>query len=156
MFERKTIAMKHYFVLVFMYIAYIVFSNMSLQYNTVGFYQITKILITPTVLSLEFILRGKRQTIRVCCAIILVCLGVAVATVSEKPACSFSWASILNPAAHNNFTQVSDVNTTLTGVGIAALAVLSCSTYQIFVKKKQEELKASANQLLHEYVPLAA
>lgn len=81
MFERKTILVKQYVVLVFMYIAYIVFSNLSLQYNTVGFYQITKILITPTVLSLEFLLKNKRQTIYVCCAIFLVCLGVSIATV---------------------------------------------------------------------------
>jgi len=52
-FKRNPLSLSRTIPLSAMYSAYIVSSNLSLKYNTVGFYQILKIAITPVVVLIE-------------------------------------------------------------------------------------------------------
>ncbi|GJP55919.1 hypothetical protein CLOM_g14934 [Closterium sp. NIES-68] len=63
--------------------ASIVGMNFSLMLNTVGFYQIAKLSVLPTVCVLEFALHGRRYSPLVLGAIALVVAGVAVCTVTD-------------------------------------------------------------------------
>lgn len=64
-----------------------VFGNINLQYNTVSFYQITKIAVPPAVLFFEFSLFGKSFTLQKLCAVAVVCGGVWMATVTDPEVC---------------------------------------------------------------------
>ncbi|KAK9156378.1 hypothetical protein Sjap_003858 [Stephania japonica] len=58
-------------------------ANVSLKHNSVGFYQMAKISVTPTIVLAEFILFKKRISFNKVLALVVVSLGVAVATVTD-------------------------------------------------------------------------
>ncbi|GAB2230387.1 hypothetical protein Droror1_Dr00014650 [Drosera rotundifolia] len=58
-------------------------ANTSLQHNSVGFYQMAKIAVTPTIVVSEFILLKKTISYNKVLALTLVSVGVAVATVTD-------------------------------------------------------------------------
>ena len=65
------------------FVGYVVTQNVSLRLNTVGFYQISKISITPGVLVLEAVLFKRYPTTKELLSVVVVCLGVALATVTD-------------------------------------------------------------------------
>ncbi|OIW20473.1 hypothetical protein TanjilG_11874 [Lupinus angustifolius] len=71
------------------------FANVSLKYNSIGFYQMAKIAVTPSIVLAEFVLYRKKvslqkiemftvafETLQVL-ALVMVSIGVAVATVTD-------------------------------------------------------------------------
>ncbi|KAI9186993.1 hypothetical protein LWI28_023201 [Acer negundo] len=58
-------------------------ANTSLKHNSVGFYQMTKIAVTPTIVLAEFILFSKTISCKKVLALVVVSAGVAVATVTD-------------------------------------------------------------------------
>ncbi|XP_058742825.1 nucleotide-sugar uncharacterized transporter 2 [Vicia villosa] len=58
-------------------------ANTSLKYNSVGFYQMAKIAVTPTIVLAEFIFFKKTISFKKVLALAAVSAGVAVATVSD-------------------------------------------------------------------------
>ncbi|XP_030514356.2 nucleotide-sugar uncharacterized transporter 2 isoform X2 [Rhodamnia argentea] len=58
-------------------------ANASLKHNSVGFYQMAKIAVTPTIVLAEFMLFKKRVSMEKVLALVVVSLGVAVATVTD-------------------------------------------------------------------------
>ena len=63
---------------------YVLFWNLSLQMNPVGFYQLSKICVTPAVIALDFVWFQKRPTIGELQAVGVLCLGVLLATVTDS------------------------------------------------------------------------
>ncbi|KAG1331937.1 nucleotide-sugar uncharacterized transporter 2 [Cocos nucifera] len=58
-------------------------ANVSLKYNSVGFYQMAKIAVTPTIVLAEFMLFMKTVSYQKVMALTTVSIGVAVATVTD-------------------------------------------------------------------------
>lgn len=58
-------------------------ANISLKHNSVGFYQMAKIAVTPTIVVAEFILFKKKVSLRKVSTLVVVSFGVAVATVTD-------------------------------------------------------------------------
>ncbi|KAL6555250.1 hypothetical protein OROGR_006508 [Orobanche gracilis] len=58
-------------------------ANVSLKFNSVGFYQMAKIAVTPAIVLAEFVLFRKRISTRKVLALTAVSVGVAVATVTD-------------------------------------------------------------------------
>ncbi|KMZ67502.1 Nucleotide/sugar transporter family protein [Zostera marina] len=58
-------------------------ANVSLKHNSVGFYQMAKISVTPTIVLSEFILFSKKVSVHKVLALAVVSVGVAVATVTD-------------------------------------------------------------------------
>ncbi|GLI68257.1 hypothetical protein VaNZ11_012612 [Volvox africanus] len=114
------------------YVGYIILNNMSLNLNTVGFYQILKIAIAPTIMLLDFILHGKTQTWRIVMSVFIVCGGVTAATVTDDVAIS-----------------------NVVGLIVGLASVLVTALYQIWAGSKQKELQSSSSQLLLAYTPQA-
>ncbi|KAG2423567.1 hypothetical protein HXX76_015207 [Chlamydomonas incerta] len=114
------------------YVGYIILNNLSLQLNTVGFYQILKIAIAPTVMLLDFVLFRKMQTWRIMSSVAVVCVGVTAATVTDHVAIS-----------------------NVVGLGVGLASVVVTALYQIWAGSKQKELQANSSQLLLAYTPQA-
>lgn len=133
MFERKPIPTSKLVTLAGAFVAYIVCCNLNLNFNTVGFYQISKIAVAPAVLIIEYILYKKTASIRVLMTVVIVCLGIGVATVTD-----------------------SQVSANIIGLLIGLSAIMSTACYQVFAGSKQKELQAGSMQLLHEYTPVAS
>ncbi|KAL2502127.1 Nucleotide/sugar transporter family protein [Forsythia ovata] len=58
-------------------------ANVSLKYNSVGFYQMAKIAVTPAIVLAEFTLFQKKISVLKVLALTVVSIGVAVATVTD-------------------------------------------------------------------------
>ncbi|CAF2121274.1 unnamed protein product [Brassica napus] len=58
-------------------------ANVSLKYNSVGFYQMAKIAVTPSIVFAEFLWYRKRVSFLKVVALTVVSVGVAVATVTD-------------------------------------------------------------------------
>lgn len=58
-------------------------ANVSLKYNSVGFYQMAKIAVTPTIVLAEYMLFQKTVSCQKVAALTIVSIGVAVATVTD-------------------------------------------------------------------------
>ncbi|XP_015059988.1 nucleotide-sugar uncharacterized transporter 2 isoform X2 [Solanum pennellii] len=58
-------------------------ANASLSHNSVGFYQMAKIAVTPTIVIAEFFLFKKKVSFHKVLALAVVSVGVAVATVTD-------------------------------------------------------------------------
>lgn len=78
------------------FVGYIVFWNLSLQLNSVGFYQLSKIFIAPAIIILEAVWFSKLPSRLELAAVALLCIGVTLATVSD------SEVSILHTACLGN------------------------------------------------------
>lgn len=110
--------------------AYVILGNLSLTYNSIGFYQLAKVMTTPCVVLLNFILFRKTITRYMLAAIIAICIGVAL-------------------------TIRSSAETKFFGVIIAIMAFTSTALYQIWIGKKIEDFDVSPPQLLLNQAPLS-
>lgn len=110
---------------------FVVFNNLSLQHNSVGFYQLMKVMTTPVIVVLQFVLYGVKEDTKLILALVPVVMGVALATVNDF---SFNYE----------------------GAFWAVAGILSTSFYQLFVKSKQDSLGANSWQLLRYQAPQAS
>ncbi|CAD7933928.1 unnamed protein product [Amoebophrya sp. A25] len=101
---------------------FVIFNNLSLQYNPVGVYQLLKVLTTPVIVLLQYA-KDPLPTEQLL-ALIPTCIGVVLATVTHLEA---------------NF---------LGGV-FGTLGIISTSYYQMWVKSEQSRLAVSPPQLLY-------
>lgn len=132
-FEVKKVPARKLWPLAASYVGYIVFCNLNLNWNPVGFYQISKIAVAPAVLAIEAGYYGKRASSNVVASIALVCTGVGLATVTDPQISSNLW-----------------------GLTAGFGSIAATALYQIWAGVKQKELGLGSMQLLHQYVPLAA
>lgn len=98
------------------------FMNLSLTYNSVGFYQVTKLVMVPVTLAINKVLYDVATTGKIKLSLLLICAGVGVATVT-------------------------DVELRPLGFGFGCAAVLATAMFQIFQGSKQKEFGLLGTQL---------
>ncbi|MQL85795.1 hypothetical protein Taro_018327 [Colocasia esculenta] len=105
--------------------------NLSLGFNSVGFYQMTKLAIIPCTVLLEttFFRKRFRRSIQLSLAILL--LGVGIATVT-------------------------DLQLNILGFVLSLLAVITTCIAQIMTNTIQKKFKVSSTQLLYQSCPYQA
>lgn len=130
-FKRKTVAIRDVLPLAASFCGFVVFTNLSLKYNTVGTYQLLKVLTTPIILFLQFHWYQKVSSRFVIISLIPIFIGVS-----------------LNSIFDLKFSPV--------GTGWALVGVLTTATYQILVGQKQKELALDSMQLLSYQAPLSS
>ncbi|PRP85791.1 Nucleotide/sugar transporter family protein [Planoprotostelium fungivorum] len=101
----------------------IVFMNLSLKYNTIGVYQLSKLLSIPLMVTIEYLFYDKVFSTQTLYALAILVIGVAISTVRE-------------------------VSLTPFGTVLIIIAVISQSIGQILVGTKQKELQASPTLLV--------
>eukprot|EP01025_Chloroclados_australasicus_P060014 TRINITY_DN763_c3_g1_i1.p2 TRINITY_DN763_c3_g1~~TRINITY_DN763_c3_g1_i1.p2 ORF type:complete len:351 (-),score=37.98 TRINITY_DN763_c3_g1_i1:613-1665(-) len=97
--------------------------NLSLLINTVGFYQIAKLLVTPFVCAIEAVFLGRKFSPVLVSAITMVVIGVGIVTVTDIS---------MNPL----------------GVFIAMLSVAGSGLQQVLCRDLQTRLNMQSNELL--------
>jgi solute carrier family 35 protein E3 len=129
-FERKKIPLSGVLPLSIAFCGFIVFNNLSLQYNTIGIYQVTKVLTTPLIVIINLACYSKWISGQETISLVLVCVGVIIATETNL-----------------------DLN--FAGLVTGFLGVISSSVYQIWVETKQHDFHCSPAQLLYHQAPLS-
>ena len=131
MFTVKLVPIRKVIPLCIAFVGFVVFNNLSLQYNSIGFYQLMKVLTTPAIVALQFFFYQVNVHPKLQAALVPVCVGVYLATSS-------------------------DVEVNFWGTFHALMGIVTTSFYQIWVKKEQQDLALDSYQLLFLQAPLSA
>ncbi|CAK8567788.1 unnamed protein product [Lathyrus sativus] len=105
--------------------------NLSLGFNSVGFYQMTKLAIIPCTILLEIIFLGKKFSRRIQFSLVILLFGVGIATVT-------------------------DLQLNALGSFLSLLAVITTCVAQIMTNTIQKKFKVSSTQLLYQTCPYQA
>ncbi|CAI5484792.1 unnamed protein product [Closterium sp. Yama58-4] len=105
--------------------------NLTLGFNSVGFYQMAKLAIIPCTVCLQIIFLKMRFSLQVQGSLLLLLLGVGIATVT-------------------------DLELNFVGTVLAALAIVSTCVAQIMTNTIQKGYKVSSTQLLYQSSPFQA
>lgn len=130
MFVRKKLPISGVIYISLAFCGFVGFNNLSLQYNPVGVYQLMKVLTTPVITLLQFILYRTTIPTLELISLIPICVGVCLATVSHL--------------------EIDEV-----GLFWGLLGVVSTSMYQIWVKEEQKRLQCTPQQLLYYQAPVS-
>ena len=137
----------------------VVLPNMSNGYSSVMFYQVARILLTPTVAGMNFWWYGKRIPRKAGYALGAQCAGVFVlAWFDSRPSSSSSspnnttitttTAAVVGNNNKNNSSRKVDTTTPL-GVFLSFAGVLASSLYTIWVAEYHKRWEMNSMQLLH-------
>lgn len=105
--------------------------NLSLGFNSVGFYQMTKLAIIPCTVFLETVFLAKKFSRSIQFSLSILLLGVGIATVT-------------------------DLQLNLLGSVLSLLAIVTTCVAQIMTNTIQKKFKVSSTQLLYQSAPYQA
>lgn len=118
----------------------VILPNFSLAFSTVAFYQIVRVLLTPTVAAINFVFYGTVIPKQAVYALIPVCLGVGVVTYYDTQAGTKTTVTSTSPA----------------GVFFAFAGVLASSLYTVWIGSYQKKFGMNSFQLLLNQAPTSA
>lgn len=113
-----------------MFAGFMVLGNFSLAFNSVGFYQLAKIMTTPCVALIQYLYLGKAISGLTIASLASVCIGVSL-------------------------TNSNAAGTSALGVTFAVSAFVVTAFYQVWIGKKMADFQVSSPQLLLNQAPIA-
>ena len=100
-YEKRTSPLTPRMVILAMVVGFApAINNASLKFNSLGFYQVVKLLVTPMIVGMEYACYGHTLSPPRALALLLVCIGVAVAVVNdvsfnaEGALCALCWLPV--------------------------------------------------------------
>lgn len=118
----------------------VILPNLSLAFSSVTFYQVARILLTPTVATMDLILYRSMLPRNAILALIPACLGVGMVSYYDSL-----------PTNDANVKSTSSL-----GVLFAFSGIFASSLYTVWIKSYQRKLKVSSMQLLFNQAPVSA
>ncbi|ESO12907.1 hypothetical protein HELRODRAFT_62849 [Helobdella robusta] len=131
MFEFKLLPISKMIPISLTFCGFVVLTNLSLQSNTVGTYQIIKTMTTPGIIILQTFFYGRSFSTKVKLTLIPITAGVFM----------------------NSYF---DLRFNVIGLIFALSGVVVTSLYQVWVNEKQTEFSCNSMQLLYYQAPLSA
>ncbi|KAM5521387.1 triose-phosphate transporter [Fusarium oxysporum f. sp. phaseoli] len=138
-FTPKSVAIRQMIPLSTVMALNVIFPNLSLAYSSVPFYQISRILITPCVAAMNFVLYRACLPFYACMALVPACVGVGMVSYFDTKA-----------------TSASAATTGLLGVVFAFLGIFFSSLYTVWLESYRRQLSMTSMQLLLNQAPLSA
>ncbi|KAG8533356.1 uncharacterized protein KY384_002139 [Bacidia gigantensis] len=142
MFTPKWIPVASMMPLAVSMAANIVGMNLSLQISTVTFYQITRVLLTPTVAVINFFFYGKNIPRMAAYALVPMCFGVAL----------ISYFDVKPPPPAGAPIKDNGV----LGIVVALGSVFISGIYTVWVGSYQRKYDVNGFQLLYNQAPIGA
>ncbi|KAI1467016.1 TPT-domain-containing protein [Daldinia caldariorum] len=118
----------------------VILPNLSLAFSSVTFYQVARILLTPTVATMDLLLYRSMLPRNAILALIPACLGVGMVSYYDSL-----------PTNGANVKSTSSL-----GVVFAFSGIFASSLYTVWIKSYQRKLKVSSMQLLFNQAPVSA
>ncbi|KAL4333302.1 hypothetical protein GQ457_07G034430 [Hibiscus cannabinus] len=131
LFENKSVDMKTVMLFGILNGVSIGFLNLSLGFNSIGFYQMTKLAIIPFTVLLETIFLKKQFSQNIKFSLFLLLVGVGIASIT-------------------------DLQLNLVGTILSLLAIATTCIAQILTNTIQKRLNVSSTQLLYQSAPFQA
>ncbi|CAL5352795.1 unnamed protein product [Camellia sinensis] len=130
-FENKAVDMKTVILFGILNGISIGFLNLSLGFNSIGFYQMTKLAIIPFTVLLETLFLNKQFSQKIKLSLFLLLVGVGIASIT-------------------------DLQLNLVGTILSLLAIATTCVGQILTNTIQKRLNVSSTQLLYQSAPFQA
>jgi solute carrier family 35 protein E3 len=140
MFVPKRVAIKEVIPLAIAMSLNVILPNLSLAFSTVTFYQIARILLTPMVALMNFVLYKSTLPRNAILALIPACLGVGMVSYYDSL-----------PSADAAIKTTSGL-----GVLFAFMGIFASSLYTVWISSYHKRLQMNSMQLLFNQAPLAA
>ncbi|KAI0382848.1 integral membrane protein [Hypomontagnella monticulosa] len=118
----------------------VILPNLSLAFSTVTFYQVARILLTPIVATMDFVLYKSILPRNAILALVPACFGVAMVSYYDSL-----------PTINANIKTTSSL-----GVLFAFSGIFASSLYTVWIKSYQRKLQVSSMQLLFNQAPVSA
>ncbi|KAI3344060.1 integral membrane protein [Ustulina deusta] len=118
----------------------VILPNLSLAYSSITFYQVARILLTPTVATMDFVLYHTTLPRNAILALVPACIGVGAVSYYDSL-----------PSDNANVKT-----TSITGVIFAFSGIFASSLYTVWIKSYQRRLQISSMQLLFNQAPVSA
>lgn len=139
MFQRKRVPVLEILPLALAMIASVVLTNASLAFSSIQFYQVARVLTTPCVALLEYIILRKKITMKAGLTLIPVCVGVGVVSYFDTSAKATSTTRATSPL----------------GVFFAFISLFATATYSVWIKKYHQTTGCESAQLLLNQSPIS-
>ncbi|KAM9772578.1 solute carrier family 35 member E3 [Syngnathus typhle] len=130
-FSPKSLPLRKMVWLALSFCGFVAFTNLSLQNNSIGTYQLAKAMTTPVIILIQTAYYKKSFSNKIKLTLIPITIGVTL----------------------NSYY---DVRFNMLGTVFATLGVLVTSLYQVWVGTKQHELQVNSMQLLYYQAPLSS
>jgi solute carrier family 35 protein E3 len=140
MFTPRRVAVKEIIPLAVAMSLNVVLPNLSLAFSTVTFYQVARILLTPTVALMNFVMYRSKLPRNAVLALIPACLGVGMVSYYDSL-----------PSADASIKTTSTL-----GVIFAFSGIFASSLYTVWISSYHKKLQMNSMQLLFNQAPLAA
>ncbi|OIV99328.1 hypothetical protein TanjilG_17138 [Lupinus angustifolius] len=131
LFEAKPVDLKTIMLFGILNGVSIGFLNLSLGFNSIGFYQMTKLAIIPFTVMLETIFLKKQFSSKIKFSLFLLLVGVGIASIT-------------------------DLQLNFLGTILSLLAIITTCVGQILTNTIQKKLNVSSTQLLYQSSPFQA
>lgn len=118
----------------------VILPNLSLAFSSVTFYQIARILLTPTVALMNFVLYKATLPRNAILALIPACLGVGMVSYYDSL-----------PTSDSKIKTTSSL-----GVFFAFTGIFASSLYTVWIASYHRKLQMSSMQLLYNQAPIAS
>ncbi|ERS98047.1 solute carrier family 35, member E3 [Sporothrix schenckii 1099-18] len=118
----------------------VILPNLSLAFSSVTFYQVARILLTPTVAAMNFVLYQQKLPRLALAALVPACLGVGIVSYYDSL-----------PAADANVKTTSSL-----GIIFAFSGIFASSLYTVWISSFHRKLQMSSMQLLFNQAPVSA
>lgn len=139
-FQPRRVAVKEIFPLAIAMALNVILPNLSLAFSTVTFYQVARILLTPTVALMNFFLYAQKLPRDAVFALIPACIGVGMVSYYDSL-----------PSNNANIKTTSSL-----GVIFAFSGIFASSLYTVWIASYHKKLQMNSMQLLFNQAPLAA
>ncbi|KAI0128881.1 solute carrier family 35 member E3 [Xylariales sp. AK1849] len=118
----------------------VILPNLSLAFSTVTFYQVARILLTPTVALMNYVLYKSTMPRNALLALVPACVGVGMVSYYDSL-----------PSADANVKTTSGL-----GVVFAFLGIFASSLYTVWIASYHRKLQMTSMQLLFNQAPVSA
>lgn len=140
MFTPRRVAIKEIIPLAVAMSLNVILPNLSLAFSTVTFYQVARILLTPMVALMNYVLYKSTLPRNAIYALIPACVGVAMVSYYDSL-----------PSADASVKTTSSL-----GVIFAFSGIFASSLYTVWISSYHKKLQMNSMQLLFNQAPLAA
>ncbi|PHH75375.1 hypothetical protein CDD80_2440 [Ophiocordyceps camponoti-rufipedis] len=139
-FVPRRVPIRHLLPLALAMCLNVILPNYSLAFSSVTFYQVARVLLTPVVALLNFVLYGATLPPLAGLALVPACMGVGIVSYYDSL-----------PAADTSIKTTSPL-----GVAFAMAGVLASSLYTVLIASYHKKLQMSSMQLLYSQAPMAS
>lgn len=140
MFVPRRVAIKEIIPLAVAMSMNVILPNLSLAFSTVTFYQVARILLTPTVALMDFVLYRRNLPRNAIYALVPACLGVGMVSYYDSL-----------PTDNENVKTTSGL-----GVIFAFTGIFASSLYTVWIASYHKKLQMNSMQLLFNQAPVSA